>query len=75
MGSERSEVKHLSSSRKRYSESSGERNRTSLNLMHAKLKGVVRWVLWEEFVGSLNFQVELQNRRLEERHGKAGHRG
>ena len=53
MGSEPGEVKHLSSLRKRHSESSGERNRNSLNLIHVKLKGVVYWVLWDIFFGDL----------------------
>ena len=43
---ERGEVKHLSTCRRRYSVSSGERKRIWLNLTDVKRAGVVGGVLW-----------------------------
>ena len=44
---ERREVKHLSTGRKRYSVSSGERKRMRPNHMRVKLSGVACMGLWD----------------------------
>lgn len=44
---ERREVKHLSTGRKRYSVSSGERKRMRPNRMRVKLSGVACTGLWD----------------------------
>ena len=46
-GGERREVKHLSTGRKRYSVSSGERKRMRPNRARVKLSGVARTGLWD----------------------------
>ena len=49
---ERREVKHLSTDRKRYSVSSGERKRMRPNRVRAKLSGVAYAGLWDLLTGS-----------------------
>lgn len=49
---ERREVKHLSTDRKRYSVSSGERKRMRPNRACVKLSGVARAGLWDLLQGS-----------------------